>query len=130
MIIPSQFTKNQNLIIRKMCQIQLESLQRIADKNDYSGEDIDMLLIRENVTEAEFLSAINEQMEKFNKLKCDPENLTVLSETDLSNFRHLLTNIEDRYKERYPKSISNLWNRLFLIEQTQNLSSFNLLGNN
>jgi hypothetical protein len=125
-----EFTNEQNLIIRQLCQIQLESLKRIQDNNDLSGEDITMLLIQENVSKEVFLENILDKVERYEDLHDDPENLKVLGTDDLSMFRHLLTNVENIYNEDYPKAVSNLWNRLFLIEHTQNLVNYGLLLNN
>lgn len=130
MINSNEFDPTQSAIIRMMCQIQLESLQRIHDNNDESGEDIRMLLIIDEIPEENFRTSIVKQMEKFKKLHQDPEDLKVLDAQDLSNFRHLLTNIEDVYNESYPQAISNLWNRLFLIEQTQSMASYSMLNIN
>lgn len=126
----NEFTPEQNLIIRQLCQIQLESLKRIQDNNDKSGEDITMLLISEDLPKAEFLERLVQRMEKFEDLHEDPEDLRGLDNEDLSMFRHLLCNIEDLYNEDYPKAVSNLWNRLFLIEHTQSIAKFGLLFNN
>lgn len=130
MISQNNFTESQNLIIRAMCQIQLESLKRVEDGDDHSGEDLIMMLIEHEVSKEEFQASLIKRIGKFEQLHKDPEDLKVLSVEDLSMFRHLLMNLEAIYKEEYPQAISNLWNRLFLIEQAQNMANYGMLLNN
>lgn len=130
MINPNDFSEHQNIIIRALCQAQLESLERIERGDDESGEDLIMMLIADNVSMDEFKDSLIAKIHRFHQLVKKPEDLKVLNTHDLSMFRHLLTNLEELYKEEYPQAISNLWNRLFLIEQTQNMANYGLLFNN
>lgn len=127
---PEDYTEDQNVIIRQLCQIQLESFKRIEENNDLSGEDVTMLLIHEDVSRETFIDTLLTRVEKIEELHQYPENLKVLDIEDISAFRHLLTNLEDMYNKDYPQAISNLWNRLFLIEQTQEMANYKMFLNN
>lgn len=117
------FSEAQHKIINHICLIQLESLQRIQDNNQLSDQDLIMLLITEDIPKEEWESALREKISRFETLKENPTDLRVLDESDLSIFRHILANIEEDFQGSYPNAVSNLWQRLFLIEELYKGSS-------
>lgn len=112
-------TKAQNRIVKRLCQYHLESLYRILKDESHSDIDIKIFLIQNECTEDLFYETLLDDIEKYENLLDNPEDLRILNEKDLSRFRHLLANIKDEYAEKYPNAIRNLWDRLYLIEDTQ-----------
>jgi len=120
----SQISEQQVKIIRAICLFQLDSLKRIINDEmipheDGSQLDITMLLIENELDADELKKVLKYRVKLFGELHDNPDDLRVLSKSDLSMFRHLLTNIEDEWAEAYPNAIKNLWKRLYLIEDIQ-----------
>lgn len=118
----NDFNKSQQGMIKIICIHQLDSLRRLLHNESDTDMDITMYLIENEVTVDEFKEKIEENIIKFQKLTRNPDDLRVLDKSDLSKFRHILNNIEDNYSHKYPKAISNLWSRLFMIEEISNNS--------
>jgi len=116
MIVHRDFTHVQRLLIRNICTEQLESLNRLLNNESLADIDVDAYLHEWDITKEEFEEQLIKNIRKFKKVAKDPDDLRVLHEGDLSIFRHILFHVEDRYKEKYPNAVSNLWRRLFLIE--------------
>lgn len=118
-------TPAQSKLIREICIHQLKSLERLYNNESRSEIDITMYLIKREVSVDEFRDQLLNNMEKFSRVRNKPESFAQLDTEDLSMFRHILAQIEDNYKERYPNAVANLWKRLFLIEDL-NLKHLNL----
>lgn len=108
---------SQKLIIRRLCVLQLDSLKRLLDNEPHDEKDVILFLIQENVDITVFNEHLEECIEKIKEVHDDPSNLRKLTPDDLSMFRHMLTHIEDEYKDTYPNAVKNLWSRLFTIEK-------------
>lgn len=120
MLIFDELSPTQISIIKQICFTQLSSLRRLYNNEHHSDNDIIMVLIENEIEEDEFKHQIENKLDTFKKLSKDPDHLSKMSDTDLSAFRHILTQVEDQFKDKYPKAISNLWNRLFIIEDFRN----------
>ena len=125
MIIFDELAPEQQTIVKQICYIQLDSLRRIYNNQHHSDQDIINTLIDNEVDEDTFMEMIEKRLDNFKQLHKNPNNLGKLNNTDLSAFRHLLAQIEDNYKETYPKAISNLWKRLFIIEDIRTVENLN-----
>lgn len=125
-MIIEDFTPAQRKIIRKICIKQLDSLRRLLHNESEDDTDITMLLIENEVGKDEYENQLILNIDKFSKLGRNPDDLRVLDEDDLSMFRHILAQVEDKFKEEYPNAVANLWGRLFLIERIQTASKFNV----
>ena len=125
MIIFEELSQEQATIVKEICYIQLDSLRRIYNNQHHSNEDIINILIENEIDETMLMDKIEEKLNSFKALTKNPNNLSRLNNTDLSAFRHILAQIEDNYKENYPKAISNLWKRLFIIEDNRTVSNLN-----
>lgn len=125
MLIPGNFTKAQNKIIRVLCIYQIESLERILNDESHTGETLEIHLLRNNIdpdTEFDmelFQNSITDSIDKLNQVINDPEDLRILDTDELSAMRHTLAQLEDCYKEKYPNAISNLWQRFFYLEKVE-----------
>ena len=119
MITPNNdLTDGQKLIIKKVCRIQLSSLRRVYNDNSNCGLDLVMDLIYNEVDQQEFKQQLEKNIQKFSDLIADPTQLfNVLDDYDLSMFRHILNNLNISFKEKYPNSYINLWEKLFLKEE-------------
>ena len=120
MLLFDKTTPRQEEIIKEICYQQLISLERIFNNQHHGSTDIVMMLIENEIDEDHFKEMIMGQINKFKQLKENPDSLSKMDDTSLSQFRHILSNIENQYKEKYPNAISNLWNRLFIIEEFKN----------
>lgn len=125
MILFDELSQEQTQIVKQICYIQLDSLRRIYNNNHHSDKDIIDILIENEIDEASFTDKIEEKLNNFKYLNKNPNNLSKLNNSDLSMFRHILAQIEDDYKKTYPKAISNLWKRLFIIEDNRTVSNLN-----
>lgn len=125
MILFEELSREQQTIIKQICFIQLNSLRRIYNNKHQSDQDIINVLIENEVDEGGFKEKIEEKLNNFKELHKNPNKLGKLNNIDLSAFRHILANIEENYKEKYPKAISNLWNRLFIIEGMKTVDNLN-----
>lgn len=120
----SQTPEQQIKIIRAICVFQLDSLKRILNDEmepfeDGTQIDITMFLIENEVEKNELQELLEYRIKLFGDLHDNPDDLRVLSKEDLSMFRHLLSNLEDEWRDIYPNAVRNLWKRLFLIEDIQ-----------
>lgn len=120
MIHMNRFTPLQQKIVRDICKIQLKSLKRILEDQSYSETDLELLLIQNELERQDFDEILIERLHAFEIVNADPQLLPTMKETDISVFRHILNNLEDTYKHKYPKAISNLWSRLFILEEFNN----------
>ena len=134
-------TKPQSNIVKAICIHQMDSLTRLI--SDYPLDDTDLTLYfilignsssltlylaKNNLPRELFIEDLEEQMEKFEELYNNPDDLRFLDKTDISNFKHWLANLEKKYKKKYPNAVSNLWSRLNLITNIQDkkLNAFDM----
>lgn len=122
--IINQFTPAQSEIIRDICFKQLDSLRRLYQNKPMGSILIEDELKEHNIKLEDFKDEIENKLFKFKQLSKNHKTLASMTKEDLSAFRHILANLEDQYKNRYPKAVSNLWQKLFFIEglQIQNLN--------
>jgi hypothetical protein len=118
-MLNQELTNSQVKIIKYICTIQLQSLERLLSNNSHSEIDIILFLARNDINKDNFKRELLDSINDFDTLKNNPDCLQILSKKDLSIFRHLLFNLEDEFKYKYPKAIKNLWLRLNLIEDSE-----------
>lgn len=123
MTLFEELTPAQEKIIKDICYMQLSSLRRIYDNNSLSNIDLTMLLIKEEVTKEDFIHILEIRMENMKRVGRAPREITSLKDNDLSIFRHILFQVEDKYKESYPNAVANLWSRLFILEDFNQFNS-------
>ena len=128
-MIIDDFTPAQRVIIKKICILQLDSLRRLLHNESDIDIDITMFLIENEVTKEEYEEQLIKNIGKFSKLNSNPDDLRVLDDLDLSKFRHILFNLEDKYREKFPKAVTNLWQRLHLIEKLSKTRQFTFTAN-
>ena len=104
---------------------KIAGINNLILNGNYDDKDIIDILIENEIDEASFTDKIEEKLNNFKHLNKNPNNLSKLNNSDLSMFRHILAQIEDDYKKTYPKAISNLWKRLFIIEDNRTVSNLN-----
>lgn len=111
-------TEAQNTIIQEVCSIQFESLEDIlinvdlgTDEDNERYEDIitELGILREDLDEK-----LIETIHNFQGVHDEPAKIFQLEELDLMVFRHVLHNFGHRWENRFPKALSNLWNKLFI----------------
>lgn len=124
-ITVKSFTPAQSEIIKNICFRQLDSLRRLYNGTPKSNVDIEEILQQNNIKPQDFQDELENRKFKFKQVAKNHVTLATMSKEDLSIFRHILANIEDQYKDKYPKAISNLWQKLFFIEGMQNSISSN-----
>ena len=123
MITFEKLTHEQIGIVKHICSLQLDSLKRITDKTILDQEKLITLLEENDVTDEEFQAALETKLVNFENLHKNPEELSQLNDNDLSMFRHILTNVEEKYVKKYPRAISNLWERLYIIERLKSVET-------
>lgn len=121
-------TPAQNKIIKYLCKLQIESLMRLHEGEQRCETDVILWLCQNEISQTDFKKSLLESINIIENVKDNPDDLRKLNPSDLSMFRHFLANIEEEYKNRYPKAIANLWGRFFLIEAADgnlNMAQFN-----
>lgn len=111
-------TEAQNVIIKEVCSIQFESLEDIlinADLGeDEEGEKYEDIFIELGIERKDFDEKLIETIKNFQMVYDDPQKVYQLEELDLMVFRHVLHNFQHKWGNRFPKALSNLWNKLFI----------------
>ena len=111
-------TEAQNIIIKEVCSIQFESLEDILIQidlgEDEEGERYEDIFIELGILRKDFDERLVETIENFKIVYKEPERIYQLEELDLMIFRHILHYFSRRWDGRYPKALSNLWNKLFI----------------
>ena len=115
-------TKSQAFIIKKICEIQKNSLEEVFTMTSL-GEKNEKLMESLSVSRKEFDTQVINTWKNFEKLREEPEKLSELSYYDLVVFLFILTNLRGEYGKRYPKSINSLGKTvLSLIDSNQFLN--------
>lgn len=114
MVTRIEFTNRQKIIIQDICRTQLASLKRIQE--DETDEDVEFILIQHGTDIMAFEKELSSTIENFEEVFNYPERLTLLDDDQISVFRHILAHIEDQLLPEFPKSVKNLWKKLFDIE--------------
>lgn len=115
MITKIEFTPAQQIIIKEVCLAQLSSLTRVYEKD--TPVDVELVLAQHEVDEVEFKINLASTIEKFEQVYSDPTILSTLEVVDINIFKHILYQVEDEYRVKYPNAISNLWRKLFILEK-------------
>lgn len=118
-IIPGDFSQGQINVIKAICVHQLDSLKRLVTGKTNIEMDITLFLIQNEVTQDELDFSLRQEIKKFEELYNNPDDLRILSKSELSMFKHLLANVEKEWAEKYPNATKNLWHRLHIIEEVQ-----------
>lgn len=105
----------QEKIIKEICYLQLGSLRRLHNDESAGDVDIELYLAQHEVSREDFKNRLSLQIDRIKRFGIRPDKIQELDESELSIFRHLLNNLADKYKDQYPKAISNLWERLFIL---------------
>lgn len=122
MLLEGKLTTAQQLIIRHICTIQLQSLERLF-KNEATWDDneegVTSILVRNEVDEETFEEELLLKINDFKKLKGDPNKLTQMKTDDISTITHIMNHISDKYKDKYPQAVRNIWSKLFYIQDVK-----------
>jgi len=111
-------TEAQNTIIQEVCSIQFKSLEDILIRvdlgEDEEGERYEDILNELRILRKDFDEKLIETINNFQWVCNDPRRIFQLEELDLMVFRHVLHNFRYKWENRFPKALSNLWNKLFI----------------
>ena len=121
MLLEEKLTEAQKIIIRHICSIQLESLQRIYNNESQTEDGVNLAQLLEvhNLNEVEFEKELSLKMSYFESLHNDPNRLSQMGDDNISVITHIMTNISDRYKTKYPNAVRNIWRKLFFIRDVK-----------
>ena len=81
-------TDEEALLMKRVCELQLESLNRILQSNP--EEELQQKLKENSVSERELKKMITEVTQQYKDVYVDPENLFKLHSDLLTNFREAL----------------------------------------
>ena len=111
-------TDAQKTIVQEVCSIQFNSLNDILIKTelgeDDQGDRYEDILADMGFDRKDFDDELIKTILQFKGLNDDPEKVFELKELDAIVFKHILHNFRHRWEERFPKALSNLWNKLFI----------------
>lgn len=121
MLLEGKLTTAQQLIIRHICSIQLQSLQRIYDDEASleNNQDLKSILVRNEIDEEKFEDELMLKIDDFKKLKMNPNILTQMKDDDLSTITHIMVNISDKYSKKYPQAVKNIYSKIFFIRDVK-----------
>lgn len=105
-----QFPNHAQEIIRKVCQIQIESLERVNTIDTL----IDIRNIGYDVTPEDLDKDISSQIEDFQKIIDNPNDLLILDDINMSLFKHNLFNYYWGTKQQV--KAEKIWGALLLSE--------------
>jgi len=105
----------QEKIVKDICFLQLDSLRRIYSDESHTENDIIMLLIENDISKEDWDNQLSVRMERVKATGRLPIKIDSMDKFELSIFKHLLSRVENQYKDTYPQAISNLWQRLFIL---------------
>ena len=74
-----------------------------------------MLLIENDISKEDWDNQLSVRMERVKATGRLPIKIDSMDKFELSIFKHLLSRVENQYKDTYPQAISNLWHRLFIL---------------
>ena len=117
-------TQPQILIIKDVCSIQFKSLEDIIMKIDLGSVDdepYEQILSDLGCTRKDFDEELINTYNNFRIVFEDPESIYNLNELDMTIFKHILHKWEHKWVGNYPKALSNLWNKLFLVSAINEL---------
>lgn len=117
----SELTPAQRKIVKKICYIQLSSLRRIYNDEQYCDDDVELLLIKHNVSREEFNQRLEINLNRFKKYGREPEAITNMEQMEIDRFKQILYGIERKYQSQYPNAIENLWERVFMLENIKSV---------
>lgn len=109
MIINAEFTPAQSSIIKDVCNLRMESIQRIYKCSD---EDLDLILLNFGLTKQDFHEESANILMTMEELAENPRKLFNLNHYDMSMFRHILYTFRERWEDKKPNAFSNLWNKI------------------
>lgn len=108
----------QHSIIRDICDIQIQSLLRLASDPDVPNT---LRAIGVDVEDSQINYEIVKMMMDFDNLKLQPNKVLTLDNINISIIKHILLNEEQRYSRgEFPKYRANLWRKLFLRDDIIN----------
>jgi len=110
-----KLTPAQEKIVRDICYLQLDSLRRVYNDEHHTENDIIMLLIENDISKEDWNNQLELRMDRVKATGKLPMKIDSLDKFDLSVFKHILSTLEDKYNKTYPRAVSNLWQRLFIL---------------
>lgn len=120
----------QERIIRDVCHEQILSYHTLALEGHPEFAEVAKKFPNEE-TEQIILKYLLAKKEKFEKVHTDPSRvLTILDELERMNFFYTLTRMDELYRQKFPKSLLNLWQQLsngdeFQLDKEETLNSLN-----
>lgn len=124
-----RFTEPQQQIIKEICAIENRVLRDLmVDPNlteKLYNSTLKELLENHEATEGDWIETAGEAHEQFKRLYHDPSMLFELDRTCLSIFRQVLTIFEFKFKDKYPKAWTNLWNKIFVFGEIDEFKQLN-----
>ncbi|MAO08073.1 MAG: hypothetical protein CL596_05105 [Alteromonas sp.] len=115
MVLFDKLSPAQKQIIVDISRIQLSSLRRIYNNEHLTDDDLVMLFIYNDITKEDFIAELDIKIAKINNFIKDPDSIQKMDKYELSIYKHILFQIEDNYKDRYPQALSSIWERLFIL---------------
>lgn len=112
----NELTPAQEKIIKEICYTQLSSLRRIYNDEQYCDTDVELLLIKNEVSKEEFKQRLEISMARFKQYGREPEAISKMEPIEVERFKQILYGIERKYQKNYPKAIDNLWSRVFILD--------------
>lgn len=111
-MIKIRCSKKEKELIRQVIDLQLESLRSIVEQQCHT--DLLLFCIEHEVDKEGLLSCAQKNIERFMKVKDNPNLLFFLDSDNLSIFRHILANLP---KKKFKKTKKKVWRRIFQVEK-------------
>jgi len=122
-------TDAQKIIVQEVCSIQFNSLNDILIKtnlgDDDEGDKYEDILADMGFDRKDFDEKLIDTLFEFRTLYDCPDKVFGLRDLDAIIFKHILHNFGHRWENRFPKALSNLWNKLFLLTMANEIHNKN-----
>lgn len=109
-------TKAQEFIIKRVCKIQVSSLEEVFLNPNLGDKEKLMDIL--GITRKEFDKSLIGTWKNFEELHEEPEKLDRLSYYDLVVFLFILTNLRGEYGKKFPKTIHSLGKKVLSLMET------------
>lgn len=115
-----QFNEFQKTLIRRMAQIQINSLMEIYnDEDDPVSQELRDIFMATGKSELDFQAEIAEMVDEFDKVIEDPNYLPFLDTVNMSMVKHILINFfDDEYQEEN-HDYKGIFRQIFDLEDNQ-----------
>jgi hypothetical protein len=109
-----------NLIIDRICDLQIQSFLRLASPGE-SHIDVDLRRIGLKVSKQDVSFRLISDIEIYEDIKSDKTKFTSLDALEISHIKDMLLNYAEEFQvEFHPKQVADFWYKVSLLDFVHN----------